>query len=258
MMYGRPNERNNNENNNDCLPVLRWCLAGKSTVCTTGAAMNWPRRLQATALFAKEWLKRPAMTGAICPSSRRLANTMARQVPNAGGCVVELGGGTGVVTAALLEQGVVPERLIVVERSAVFAGHLQQRFPDIRVICGDARQLGQLLPRGVRVDAIVSCLPLRSLPEQDASAITAQWQPALAEDGVIIQFTYDIRPLSGLALYNAEFIPCASEIVWANLPPARVVTARKIADNQFAGDYLAEKMGKAIVMPKVYARQIIK
>ena len=44
------------------------------------------------------------------------------------GLVVELGGGTGVITAALLARGVAPERLVVVEQSPALAAHLRQRF----------------------------------------------------------------------------------------------------------------------------------
>ncbi|MDB5774082.1 MAG: methyltransferase [Herbaspirillum sp.] len=179
------------------------------------------------ALFIREWIAKPTAVGAICPSSRRLAQQIAWQVPDGDGAVVELGGGTGAVTRVLLDCGIDPKRLIVIERSAPFAEHLQRSFPKVRVICGDATRLRQLLPRNCRVDAIVSCLPLRSLPSREAAAIVAQWHDTLPENGVVVQFTYDIRPITKRTIHHADFVVRSSRIIWANLPPARIVTMHK-------------------------------
>ncbi len=172
-------------------------------------------------LFVRELLNRPRVVGAVWPSSGQLARRMAALVPLASeGLVVELGGGTGAVTKALLEQGLSARRLVVVERSPAFVRHLRQRFPSVTVLQGDARQLASLLPPGEPVDVIVSSLPLRSLPQADASAIVAQWPQILRPGGSLIQFTYDLRGLPNHALHG--LIHRVSHLVWANLPPARV------------------------------------
>ncbi len=44
------------------------------------------------------------------------------------GLIVELGPGTGPVTQALIETGVAPERLVLVEYDAGFCRLLRQRF----------------------------------------------------------------------------------------------------------------------------------
>src|SRR3954453_18339342 len=76
-------------------------------------------------LFAREWLNKPSAVGAVWPSSSQLAKGMAARVPSCGdGLVVELGGGTGAVTQALLERGINPKRLMVIERSPAFVQHL--------------------------------------------------------------------------------------------------------------------------------------
>lgn len=119
------------------------------------------------ALFMREILIDPRAMGAALPSSRRLAYNVANHVSPGveTGLVVELGAGTGVVTAALLERGVAPQRLIVVERAAALAEHLRRRFPHVAVVQGDARHLRRLLkPYASDVRAVVSSLPLRSLP----------------------------------------------------------------------------------------------
>ena len=172
-------------------------------------------------LFVRELLNRPGVVGAVWPSSRQLARRMAALVPLASeGLVVELGGGTGAVTKALLEHGLSARRLVVVERSPAFVRHLRQRFPSVTVLQGDARQLASLLPPGEPVDAIVSSLPLRSLPQADASTIVAQWPQILRPGGSLIQFTYDLRGAPNHTLHG--LIHRVSHLVWANLPPARV------------------------------------
>ncbi|MGN6579674.1 MAG: class I SAM-dependent methyltransferase [Bordetella sp.] len=178
-------------------------------------------------LFAREWAIAPRSVGAICPSSRRLSAQLAREVPAGHGAVIELGGGTGAVTQALLENGVSSGRLIVVERSAAFVRHLRVRFSDVPVMHADAAHLAYSLPLDLRVDAIVSCLPLRSLPRGEVEAIVGQWRHVLRPGGVVIQFSYDIRPNLGAADPGGDFTLLSSRIVWANLPPARIVTLQR-------------------------------
>ncbi|WP_316976633.1 class I SAM-dependent methyltransferase [Shumkonia mesophila] len=172
-------------------------------------------------LFAHELFRGPASVGAVCPSSARLAQRMASHVsPDGEGLVVELGAGTGVVTQALLDRGIAPERLAVIERSPAFVRHLRARFPDLAVILGSATELADLLEHAGPIDAIVSSLPLRSLPADDVTAIVGQWRHLLATDGVAVQYTYDLRDCGRLATHG--FAVRANEIVWGNLPPARV------------------------------------
>jgi phospholipid N-methyltransferase len=84
------------------------------------------------------------------------------------------------------------------------------------------------LPRQGRISAIVSCLPLRSLPVADVEAVIAQWPRVLASDGVVVQFTYDIRKTQPVTQHlAASFATQSSHVVWANLPPARIMTSRR-------------------------------
>ncbi|WP_179402984.1 class I SAM-dependent methyltransferase [Burkholderia guangdongensis] len=189
--------------------------------------MIWPDAWRTPALFLREWLGRPAVVGALCPSSPYLARRMARAVPAGDGLVIELGGGTGAVTRALLDCGVARERLVVIERSPVFAGHLRARFPGVAIVQGDAARLEKLLPPDTPVDAIVSCLPLRSLPRADVTAIVDQCHRLLSSHGVMIQFTYDLRPPGHYAIGHTGLVTSETCVVWANIPPARVVIARR-------------------------------
>src|SRR3546814_162706 len=88
----------------------------------------------APGIFIQEFITRPGTIGAICPSSRFLAKHMALEVPRADdGLVIELGGGTGVITQALLDQGVAPEKLMVIEYSNQFVQKLRTRFSNLNI-----------------------------------------------------------------------------------------------------------------------------
>ncbi|RMD71061.1 MAG: methyltransferase domain-containing protein, partial [Gammaproteobacteria bacterium] len=113
------------------------------------------------ALFLREMFANPRAVGAAWPSSRHLARAMARGLPrNLQGQVVELGAGTGAVTAALLGR-IEGSRLTVVERSPALVHHLQRRYPRLQVIQGDAAELADILGRR-SVEVVVSSLPLRA------------------------------------------------------------------------------------------------
>jgi len=181
-------------------------------------------------MFGREILDSPRSMGAICPSSPKLARRMASLVDPRAGIVVELGGGTGAVTSALLAQGVIPQKLIVVEQSAKLSALLRHRFPEITVINGDAARLAELIgPESGNVTAIVSSLPLRSLERGDVRNILGQLEQVLREDGLFIQYTYSHRDHQ--AKLSRHFNNIHSSIVWGNLPPARIDAYRFVPES---------------------------
>ncbi len=185
------------------------------------------------ALLWRELMRRPGSVGAVCASSPRLAACMASHIdpdPALPAVVVELGGGTGAITTALRASGLPAHRLVVIEHSANLARHLRQRFEGVRVICGDAADLPDMLrssdwpadetgqPRPIA--HIVSGLPLLSIPLPARRRILAAGAQALPAQGRLIQFTYALRGPSpwqqaGLHLQSRQR-------VLFNLPPARV------------------------------------
>ena len=182
--------------------------------------------LKSVALFGRELLANPSGTGAAFPSSPFLGKRMASYIdPNSEGWVVELGAGTGSITQALLDYGVAPKKLITVEMSEKLVSHLQQRFPQLNIIQGDAAELQAIVDRvsgetNTQIDHIVSCLPFRSLPRAIGTKIINQIKQVLGDKGKLIQFTYDLR--SKDFHHFADFDRKDSAIVLANLPPARV------------------------------------
>ncbi|HYC17966.1 MAG TPA: methyltransferase [Pseudolabrys sp.] len=180
-------------------------------------------RLDDEVQFIRSWIEKPLSTGAVMPSSRILARAMARCVdPKSEGPVIELGPGTGPVTEALVRQGIDPARLILVEFNPDFCRLLRSRYPQATVVQGDAYRLRRLLETHVSqpAAAMVSGLPLVTKPLRTRLRLISDAMTLLAPGAPFVQFTYAMLPpipkkLPGV---RAE----ASELIWMNLPPARV------------------------------------
>lgn len=169
--------------------------------------------------------------GAVVPSSRVLARTMARQLDKEhADYVIELGAGTGVVTHALLNHGVTPDRLLVIEREPSLHALLEAHFSNVTVACADATHLGEVLAahKIKRVYAIVSSLPLLSMPKTVRAAIEKHMAQLIGEDGLIVQFTYGPRsPISKETRSKYHLRGARVKTVLANVPPAHVWVYRK-------------------------------
>jgi len=192
---------------------------------------HWRSSLCDNLRFLKLWLRRPASLGAMLPSGRSLALAMAEQVdPAAPGVVVELGGGTGSITAALLDSGTAAADLVVIEREPALVNLLRARFAPLRVIHGDARHTARLAKQaGVGpVKAVVSGLPLLSLPERVCRDIITQAFAILGPQGVLVQFTYGpLSPISRSTGRSLDIVGDRADWVLDNVPPASVWNYRR-------------------------------
>jgi phosphatidylethanolamine/phosphatidyl-N-methylethanolamine N-methyltransferase len=178
--------------------------------------------------FIRSWLEKPLSTGAVAPSSKLLARTMAGYVdPEANGPVIELGPGTGPVTEALVQQGVDPERLVLVEFNPTFCRLLRSRYPTATVVQGDAYCLERLLGGLLRqpAAAVVSGLPLFTKPMKMRLRLLRDAFSLMAPAAPFVQFTYAVISPIPKALHGVSAE--ASERIWMNLPPARVWVYRK-------------------------------
>lgn len=181
----------------------------------------------APVLFSRALLTNPRTVGAACPSSSRLARAIANQVtlPGKDELILELGGGTGMVTRALLRRGVEPGKLVVVEQNKLLARHLKKQFPKVAVIHGNAVKLCQLCNRYKRrIGTVVSSLPLLSLSPATVQALGIELQTMLDRNGSLIQYTYRLNNIPGPLTAFLEF--ASAETVWGNFPPARVEVFR--------------------------------
>lgn len=192
-----------------------------------------PTAQPGTALFLKRWLRRPLAMGAVMPSGRLLGDAMGRATVAAmkdrPGQVIELGAGTGEVTRALLAAGVPPERLALIERDPELAAFLRRHVRGPQIIEGDAMRLPQLLAHhGIgQVAAVVSGLPLLSLPAVVVQEIVQGVFEVLPIEGALVQFTYGLLPPVPRSLRDRlGLVGDRGRRIWLNVPPAVVWTFR--------------------------------
>ncbi|MCA6097742.1 MULTISPECIES: class I SAM-dependent methyltransferase [Bradyrhizobium] len=191
-------------------------------------ASKKPLRLDDEVRFLRSWMEKPLHMGAVMPSGRLLARTMAQYVdPDAEGPVVELGPGTGAITNALIEHGVDQKRLVLVEYNPGFCALLRERYPQAKVVQGDAYRLRDTLWDVMKspASAVVSGLPLVTKPMLTRLRLVRDAFLALAPGAPFIQFTYSVVPPIPKSLPGVSTE--ASERIWMNLPPARVWVYRK-------------------------------
>ena len=191
-----------------------------------------------TALFLKRWLRRPLAMGAVVPSGRLLAEAMARTTLSvdrraATAMSIELGAGTGEVTKALLAAGIAPA-------SGWRWSSAIRNWPpscagisaDRKIIEGDAARLSRLLAaHGIdKVAAVVSGLPLLSLPAEVVNGIVNGVFEALPRGAALVQFTYGPSPPVPRGLRaSLRLVGAHGRRIWRNVPPAVVWTFRKPA-----------------------------
>jgi phospholipid N-methyltransferase len=189
-------------------------------------------------LFFRQWLKNPLRVASLAPSGAQLAALMTAELPAGANRVIELGAGTGVFTRAMLDGGVAPEQLLVVELNEELYEHLRVRFPGARVVCGNACDLTNIVaerdfaPVG-QIDAIVSGLGLLSMSRDLQYSIMRSAFDVLGPGGSFIQFTYSPKPpLSrelceelGLSVRRGGF-------AWRNIPPATVFVFSRMRSEQ--------------------------
>jgi phosphatidylethanolamine/phosphatidyl-N-methylethanolamine N-methyltransferase len=186
------------------------------------------RTLDDDVRFIRTWLEKPLSVGAVAPSSKALARTMASYVdPKLPGAVVELGPGTGAITEALVAQGIDPGRLVLVEFDATFCRLLRARYPAATVVQGDAYKLKGLLLGLLQepAAAVVSGLPLFTKPMKTRLRLLFEAFALMSAGAPFVQFTYNTVPPIPRRLERVR--AQRSERVWMNIPPARVWIYRK-------------------------------
>jgi phosphatidylethanolamine/phosphatidyl-N-methylethanolamine N-methyltransferase len=151
-------------------------------------------------LFLGQMLRRPGRVAAVSPSSMALARMMTRDLGPETGSVVELGGGTGKITDAILARGVAPDATRVAEAPLEDVG------------------------------AVVSGLPLLAIPAPVQHQIVEGAFRLLRPGGVFVQFTYGWRPPIDRKVREALGLEwTVSPWVRRNVPPARVYTFSKVS-----------------------------
>jgi phosphatidylethanolamine/phosphatidyl-N-methylethanolamine N-methyltransferase len=192
-------------------------------------ALKKPPRLDDEVRFLRSWIEKPLHMGAVMPSGKVLARTMAGYVDiNSDAPVIELGPGTGAITHALIAHGVDPKRLVLVEYNPSFCALLRDRYPQATVVQGDAYRLRDSLWKVMseRASAVVSGLPLVTKPMLTRLRLMRDAFVMLAPGAPFVQFTYSVAPPIPRSVHGVSTE--ASERIWMNIPPARVWVYRKV------------------------------
>jgi len=205
------------------------------------------QRLSDYRLFLREFRQTFHSTGAILPSGRMLARSLASKV----GCgkegqkILEVGSGTGAVTSQIIARLGPDDRLDLVELNGRFAEVLNDRLkqdPSWRQVADRVRVLQmpmETLGNEQRYEVIVSGLPLNNFSCQVVEQILAQFHRLAAAGASLSFFEYvairkakalcsklgERRRLTGIGqLLDRELDAwgVGRKCVLANVPPAWV------------------------------------
>ncbi|MFG1781054.1 class I SAM-dependent methyltransferase [Rhodococcus oryzae] len=216
------------------------------------AARMSPTRFGGHALFAAEAGRDLRTTGAIAPSSPRLARALTESIARSTDTalsILEVGAGTGALSRAIAARIGPEDTLTCVERNPRLAEYLRAEIgvdPALRahaeriVICqADIADL----PATEQYDVIVVGLPFANFTENETRAICATLDGVLKPGGRITYFSYlggaavdrfvgdrHRQHRRGSARALAEFRARFRQdriTVWTNFPPAYAWTLTK-------------------------------
>ena len=183
-----------------------------------------------TLTFLTEFIRDPVTLGAVAPSGPSLARLIVESADiQPGHVVVELGAGTGPMTAQLVALH--PDNpLLSLEPKASLAKALRARFPDVEVREDYVQKLPELLEAWghPKADRVVSSLPWAIWsPELQGECFQAILD-TLAPGGKMVTFQYvhsQVLPAARrlrAALDDRFDSVTKTRIAWANVPPAFV------------------------------------
>jgi phosphatidylethanolamine/phosphatidyl-N-methylethanolamine N-methyltransferase len=120
-----------------------------------------------------------------------------------------------------VRAGCQPERIIAFEPEPALVAVRRREFPTMKVIAGDATQIGEQLPGGVgRLAAVVSSLRIKWFPVGAERAVVRPCLDLLGPGGCFIQLTNAFcspLPVDRLGIAGREVAR-----VWRNLLPAQI------------------------------------
>ncbi|MDX3926669.1 MAG: class I SAM-dependent methyltransferase [Shinella sp.] len=178
--------------------------------------------------FFKGWMSNTKAVGALLPTSSVTARRMASVVnPRSGLPVLELGPGTGVITKAILDAGISPEKLVSIEFSTDFYNHLLTRFPGVNFINGDAFDLSNTLGpmKDQQFDCVVSAVPLLNFPMHRRVALIEDLLSRIPRGRPVVQISYG--PVSPVTAMPDRYQISHLDFVVRNIPPAQLWIYRK-------------------------------
>ena len=183
-----------------------------------------------------EFIRHPKQTGAIIPSSIRLADLITTSVDlSKASSVIELGSGTGVFTEKILKNLPQGSKCIVVEANAIFAEATKNRCPQAIVYHDNAVNARKYLnDNGIsHCDFIISGLPWAAFNRQLQTDLLYTISDILKPGGKFLTFAYLQGLLLPTGIHFREKLKSlfakvwTTKPIWLNTPPAIVYCAEK-------------------------------
>lgn len=172
-------------------------------------------------LYLRSFFRSGLDVASLLPSSRWTARAMLSGI-DFDNCktILELGAGTGAVTAELLSTVKRRTRTVIVERDPEFYARLKQRFPTAEIIREDALDLPGVMQKYEigRVDHILSTLPLNWFSPADQERLLKDICQTLRPQGSFRQLTH--LPWAHHGVLQQHFTSVSSKMTWRNLPPS--------------------------------------
>jgi phosphatidylethanolamine/phosphatidyl-N-methylethanolamine N-methyltransferase len=174
------------------------------------------------ALFFRRWLSNPLQMGSIIPSSPKLGQLISMQIDKrSSSSILELGAGTGAITKSLINSGISPGRIAVVEIVPEMAEHLRTKFPEISVLQADAFDLPTRLLQDTlgEIGTVICGIPLVLLSEAKQRQFIQQVEAVAPERGFLL-YTYCFTSPLPYRTLGLE----ARRLAWTplNFPPASI------------------------------------
>jgi phospholipid N-methyltransferase len=188
--------------------------------------------------FVREFVCHPFRTGALGSTSRACVEAFLDDLELAGARrVVELGAGTGAITAAVQRRLPPGGRLLAVEVSPTLADRLSRRCTagNVEVVCASAVALRDLLTaRGItEVDHVISALPWTFMPVEEQERILRAVCDVLNGDGTFstLLAAHRMRTRAGRR-FDDRLRQTFAKVeqgptLWANIPPLRAYHGRR-------------------------------
>src|SRR5262245_20337944 len=204
-------------------------------------------------VFLKQFFRRYHTTGSLLPSSRSLAKALCRFVEKTQAdadaarsrAILEVGPGTGAVTARLVTRMRPEDHLTLVELNDEFVRHLRHRFdhePAFQAVASRAQILHNRLedlPGERCYDVIISGLPLNNFDVDEVEQILSVFQRLLRPGGTLSFFEYiairrakalltsregraRLRGIGQVLERTMNGREIKRDWVWPNVPPAWV------------------------------------
>jgi len=186
--------------------------------------------------FAKELIRSPRHTGALVPSSNKLAEMICEgaDLKNCSS-IVELGPGTGVITKKILENINKDATFFCIERNHKFVEMTKSRCGQITIFEDCASNIGKYIKQiGLdHVDVIICGLPWANFSEKLQNKIMYSVLSSLKPGGAFVTFAYLHGRFLPTGIQFKKFLEEhfsqveTTELLWTNIPPAFVYKAKK-------------------------------